>query len=141
MKTMLAAPDLQMGEGTLAPDWQSQPVSTFDIDNSGLQPAWTQLLRPVQRLNVAWTARSRRHASRRSRLSDARGDTATGAIARFRCICIKIAGLLTPPVKRFAPTALMFGNIVTGCSVLAPAGMLSELSSDLGVSVARRRHC
>src|ERR1700735_5588970 len=37
--------------------------------------------------------------------------------------------------RRFAPTALMFGNIVTGCSVLAPAGMLSELSSDLGVTI------
>jgi predicted MFS family arabinose efflux permease len=37
--------------------------------------------------------------------------------------------------RRFAPTALMFGNLVTGCSVLAPAGMLIELSSDLGVSV------
>jgi predicted MFS family arabinose efflux permease len=37
--------------------------------------------------------------------------------------------------RRFAPTALMLGNIVTGCSVLAPAGMLIELSSDLGVSV------
>jgi predicted MFS family arabinose efflux permease len=29
----------------------------------------------------------------------------------------------------------MFGNIVTGCSVLAPAGMLIELSSDLGITV------
>jgi MFS transporter, DHA1 family, inner membrane transport protein len=38
-------------------------------------------------------------------------------------------------VKRFAPTALMLGNIVTGCSVLAPAGMLRELSDGLGVSV------
>ena len=37
--------------------------------------------------------------------------------------------------RRFGPTALMFGNIVTGCSVLAPAGMLIELSSDLGVTV------
>jgi predicted MFS family arabinose efflux permease len=37
--------------------------------------------------------------------------------------------------RRFAPTALMLGNIVTGCSVLAPAGMLSELSVDLGVSI------
>src|SRR6202166_4244106 len=37
--------------------------------------------------------------------------------------------------RRFAPTALMFGNIVTGCSVLAPAGMLSELSSGLGVTI------
>jgi MFS transporter, DHA1 family, inner membrane transport protein len=36
---------------------------------------------------------------------------------------------------RFAPTALMLGNLVTGCSVLAPAGMLIELSSDLGISV------
>jgi MFS transporter, DHA1 family, inner membrane transport protein len=30
---------------------------------------------------------------------------------------------------------LMLGNIVTGCSVLAPAGMLSELSSGLGVTI------
>ena len=37
--------------------------------------------------------------------------------------------------RRFAPTALMLGNIVTGCSVLAPAGMLSELSGGLGVSI------
>ena len=38
--------------------------------------------------------------------------------------------------RRFAPTALMLGNIVTGCSVLAPAGMLLELSGDLGVTSA-----
>jgi MFS transporter, DHA1 family, inner membrane transport protein len=37
--------------------------------------------------------------------------------------------------RHFAPTALMLGNIVTGCSVLAPAGMLIELSSGLDVSV------
>jgi MFS transporter, DHA1 family, inner membrane transport protein len=37
--------------------------------------------------------------------------------------------------RRFAPTALMLGNIVTGCSVLAPAGMLVELSSGLGVTI------
>lgn len=36
---------------------------------------------------------------------------------------------------RFAPTALMLGNIVTGCSVMAPAGMLNELSESLGVSI------
>ncbi len=41
----------------------------------------------------------------------------------------------SPLHRRFAPTALMFGNLVTGCSVLAPAAMLIELSSDLGVSV------
>jgi len=40
-----------------------------------------------------------------------------------------------PVHRRLAPTALMVGNIVTGCSVLAPAGMLIELSADLGVSV------
>jgi MFS transporter, DHA1 family, inner membrane transport protein len=34
-----------------------------------------------------------------------------------------------------APTALMLGNLVTGCSVLAPAGMLIELSQGLGVTV------
>ena len=40
-----------------------------------------------------------------------------------------------PLHRRFAPTALMFGNLVTGSSILAPAGMLIELSSDLGVTV------
>ncbi|MGY4307746.1 DHA1 family inner membrane transport protein [Bradyrhizobium sp. USDA 4369] len=39
----------------------------------------------------------------------------------------------TPP--RFAPTALMLGNIVTGCSVLAPAGMLPELAAGLGIGI------
>ena len=37
--------------------------------------------------------------------------------------------------RSFAPTALMLGNFVTGCSVLAPAGMLVELSGELGVSI------
>src|SRR5437899_11762805 len=37
--------------------------------------------------------------------------------------------------RRFAPTALMLGNVVTGCAVLAPAGMLKELSSGLDVSI------
>jgi DHA1 family inner membrane transport protein len=37
--------------------------------------------------------------------------------------------------RRFAPTALMLGNVITGCSVLAPAGMLSELSEGLGVTI------
>jgi predicted MFS family arabinose efflux permease len=40
------------------------------------------------------------------------------------------------PARRFAPTALMIGNIVTGCSVLAPAGMLSELSAGFDISIA-----
>jgi DHA1 family inner membrane transport protein len=38
--------------------------------------------------------------------------------------------------RRFAPTALMLGNFITGCSVIAPAGMLGELSSGLGVSIS-----
>ena len=37
--------------------------------------------------------------------------------------------------RRFAPTALMLGNVVTGCAVLAPAGMLRELSEGLDVSI------
>ncbi|MBV8698660.1 MFS transporter [Bradyrhizobium sp.] len=41
-----------------------------------------------------------------------------------------------PPARRFAPTALMLGNLVTGCSVLAPAGMLSELSEGFAVSIS-----
>lgn len=36
---------------------------------------------------------------------------------------------------RFAPTALMLGNLVTGCSVLAPAGLLPELAADLDISI------
>jgi len=39
------------------------------------------------------------------------------------------------PARRFAPTALMLGNLVTGCSVLAPAAMLPELASGLDVSI------
>jgi predicted MFS family arabinose efflux permease len=38
--------------------------------------------------------------------------------------------------RRFAPTALMLGNIVTGCSVLAPAAMLVELSAGLDISIS-----
>jgi MFS transporter, DHA1 family, inner membrane transport protein len=41
----------------------------------------------------------------------------------------------SPVHRRFAPTALMFGNLVTGSSILAPAGMLIELSSDLDITV------
>jgi predicted MFS family arabinose efflux permease len=37
--------------------------------------------------------------------------------------------------RRFGPTALMLGNIATGCAVLAPAGMLVELSDGLDVSI------
>ncbi|WP_316214804.1 MULTISPECIES: MFS transporter [unclassified Bradyrhizobium] len=40
-----------------------------------------------------------------------------------------------PESHRFAPTALMLGNLVTGCSVLAPAGLLPELAGDLDVSI------
>jgi MFS transporter, DHA1 family, inner membrane transport protein len=42
---------------------------------------------------------------------------------------------ISPVARRFAPTALMLGNIVTGCAVLAPAGMLVELSAGLDVSI------
>jgi DHA1 family inner membrane transport protein len=48
---------------------------------------------------------------------------------------MKHVPLPTHVERRFAPTALMLGNIVTGCSVLAPAGMLSELASDLHVTI------
>src|SRR6202051_3740289 len=37
--------------------------------------------------------------------------------------------------RRFAATALMLGNFITGTSILAPAGMLSELSGGLEVSI------
>ena len=38
-------------------------------------------------------------------------------------------------MKRFAVTSLMIGNIVTGVSVLAPAGMLLQLSDGLDVTI------
>jgi predicted MFS family arabinose efflux permease len=41
----------------------------------------------------------------------------------------------TPAAGGFAPTALMLGNLVTGCTVLAPAGMLPELSAGLDISI------
>jgi predicted MFS family arabinose efflux permease len=37
--------------------------------------------------------------------------------------------------RSYAPTALMLGNIVTGTSVFAPAGMLNELAAELSVTV------
>ena len=45
---------------------------------------------------------------------------------QFHAVALK-RGCYTRGVNRFAPTALMLGNVVTGCSVLAPAGMLGEL--------------
>lgn len=38
-------------------------------------------------------------------------------------------------MKRFAPTALMLGNFVTGVSVMAPAGMLGQLAEGLDVTI------
>jgi DHA1 family inner membrane transport protein len=38
-------------------------------------------------------------------------------------------------MKRFAPTALMIGNFVTGVSIIAPAGMLPELSHEFGITI------
>jgi len=40
-----------------------------------------------------------------------------------------------PATRSYAPTALMLGNIVTGTSVFAPAGMLNELAAELDVTV------
>src|SRR3954453_9153855 len=37
--------------------------------------------------------------------------------------------------RALAPTALMLGNFVTGCSVLAPAGMLAELAAGFDVTI------
>lgn len=38
-------------------------------------------------------------------------------------------------MNRFAPTALLLGNFVTGIAVMGPAGMLGELSDGLDVSI------
>jgi hypothetical protein len=43
MKTLLAAPHLQMGQGTLMPDGKTSQ-EMFDIDTMGLEPAWTRLV-------------------------------------------------------------------------------------------------
>ena len=43
IKAVLEAPKLQIGEGSSSPDGKTN-MSIFDIDNSGLQQAWTQLL-------------------------------------------------------------------------------------------------
>jgi hypothetical protein len=43
MKTVLAANHLQMAEGVLMPDGKLNQ-ETFEIDTSGLEPAWTKLL-------------------------------------------------------------------------------------------------
>src|SRR5438034_4348041 len=51
-------------------------------------------------------------------------------------MCMKHVPMPLHTERRFAPTALMLGNVVTGCSVLAPTGMLSELSSGLDVSIS-----
>src|SRR5437899_8635189 len=50
-------------------------------------------------------------------------------------MCMKHVPMPLHTERRFAPTALMLGNVVTGCSVLAPAGMLSELASGLDVTI------
>src|SRR6195952_1876262 len=50
------------------------------------------------------------------------------------CICMK-ATAVAPAGRRFAPTALMLGNFVTGCSVIGPAGVVGELSLGLDVSI------
>src|SRR5919206_1313924 len=50
-------------------------------------------------------------------------------------MCMKHVPVPVQTERRFAPTALMLGNLVTGCSVLAPAGMLVELSAGLDVAV------
>jgi DHA1 family inner membrane transport protein len=52
-----------------------------------------------------------------------------------RCDCMKNLAPDSPVHRRFAPTALMFGNLVTGSTILAPAGMLIELASDLDITV------
>jgi hypothetical protein len=43
IKAVLDAPRLQIGEGSSVPEGKTN-LSIFDIDNSGLQQAWTQLL-------------------------------------------------------------------------------------------------
>src|SRR3954469_2298764 len=59
----------------------------------------------------------------------------SSARACITCDCMKNQHSDGHVHRRFAPTALMLGDLVTGCSVLAPTGMLSELSSGLDVTI------
>ena len=59
-----------------------------------------------------------------------------GAVsARDHAVAVNCRSDNTAFVKRFAPTALMLGNIVTGTSVMAPTAMLGDLSAGLDVSI------
>jgi hypothetical protein len=42
MKSMLSAPRLQIGEGTLTPDGKTNQ-EILDIGTAGLEPAWSRL--------------------------------------------------------------------------------------------------
>lgn len=53
----------------------------------------------------------------------------------FHAVALIPPSATTFGVKRFAPTSLMLGNFVTGACILAPAGMLPELSHEFGVSI------
>jgi hypothetical protein len=56
-------------------------------------------------------------------------------LARPSCSCVKAPPDYGHVHRRFAPTALMLGNFANGTAVLAPAGMLSELSAGLDVTI------
>src|SRR5882762_2334273 len=93
---------------------------------------WTVCLRRVRRKRIL----------RRRKRTGLKTAPRNSTIASFHfartwstCICMKNVPVPAHVERRFAPTALMLGNIVTGCAVLAPAGMLSELSSGLDVSI------
>src|SRR5256714_1380475 len=63
------------------------------------------------------------------------GSLYSSARTCITCVCMKNQHSDSDVHRHFAPTALMLGNLVTGCSVLAPTGMLSELSSGLDVTI------
>src|SRR5258705_8561153 len=93
---------------------------------------WTACLRRVRRKRIS---RPRKRTGLRTALRNSTIACFHFARTWSTCICMKNVPVPAHIERRFAPTALMLGNIVTGCSVLAPAGMLSELSSGLDVSI------
>src|SRR5258705_9821786 len=93
---------------------------------------WTACLRRVRRKRIS---RPRKRTGLRTALRNSTIACFHFARTWSTCICMKNVPVPAHVERRFAPTALMLGNIVTGCSVLAPAGMLSELSAGLDVSI------
>src|SRR6202171_2315609 len=93
---------------------------------------WTACLRRVRHKKIS---RPRKRTDLKTALRNSPIASFHFAAAWSTCICMKNVPVPAHVERHFAPTALMLGNFVNGAAVLAPAGMLSELSSGLDVSI------